>query len=65
MEFSRPQALRVFNVLEIQLSGRYAVNNKPRDFLMGVGTEKYSIVNMGIWSWVKGQNIGHVESQLS
>jgi glutathione S-transferase len=54
MEFSRNQALRVFNVLEIRLSNQYSVEQKPRDYLVGAGVGKYSIADMGVWPWVKG-----------
>lgn len=54
MEFSRNQALRVFDVLEIRLSGRHSTDGRSREYLVGSGAGKYSIADMGVWSWVKG-----------
>ncbi|KAK4941406.1 hypothetical protein LTR10_018675 [Elasticomyces elasticus] len=49
------ELLRVFDVLEIQLSGKYnsATGPAPREYLAGQGTGKYSVADMGTWPWVK------------
>ena len=46
------ETLRVFGVLEIQLSGKYT--GSPKDYLAGKGKGKYSIADMKTWPWVKG-----------
>jgi len=48
----RNETLRVYGVLEIQLSGKYT--GEPRDYLAGKGKGKYSIADIGTWPWVKG-----------
>ncbi|KAL6721691.1 hypothetical protein ACLMJK_000795 [Lecanora helva] len=48
----RNETLRVYGVLEIQLSGKYT--GTPRDYLAGEGKGKYSISDIGTWPWVKG-----------
>ncbi|KAF3935066.1 hypothetical protein ABW20_dc0108259 [Dactylellina cionopaga] len=48
----RNETLRVFGVLEIHLSGKYT--NEPRDYLAGKAPGKYSIADIGTWTWVKG-----------
>jgi len=45
------ETLRVFGVLEIQLSGKYA--DGPREYLAGNGKGKYSVADMKTWPWVK------------
>lgn len=45
------ETLRVFGVLEIQLSGKYG--DGPRDYLAGNGKGKYSVADMKTWPWVK------------
>ncbi|KAK3071864.1 hypothetical protein LTR53_007887 [Teratosphaeriaceae sp. CCFEE 6253] len=47
------ETLRVYGVLEIQLSGKYS-DAGPRDFLAGKGKGKYSVADMKTWPWVKG-----------
>lgn len=48
----RNETLRVYGVLEIQLSGKYG--DGPRDYLAGKGKGKYSVADMKTWPWVKG-----------
>ena len=48
----RNETLRVYGVLEIQLSGKYT--GTPREYLAGKGKGKYSIADIGTWPWVKG-----------
>ena len=45
------ETLRVFGVLEIQLSGKYT--GQERDYLAGNGRGKYSVADIGTWPWVK------------
>lgn len=47
------ETLRVYGVLEIQLSGIYT-GGEPRDYLAGHGKGKYSVADIKAWSWVKG-----------
>ena len=49
----RNETLRVFGVLEIQLSGIYR-GGEPREYLVGAGKGKYSIADIKAWSWIKG-----------
>jgi len=46
------ETLRVYGVLEIQLSGKYT--GSPREYLAGSGKGKYSVSDIGTWPWVKG-----------
>jgi len=46
------ETLRVYGVLEIRLSGKYT--GEPRDYLAGKGKGKYSVADIGTWTWVKG-----------
>ncbi|EON67697.1 hypothetical protein W97_06840 [Coniosporium apollinis CBS 100218] len=46
------ETLRVYGVLEIRLSGKYT--GEPRDYLAGNGKGKYSVADIGTWTWVKG-----------
>lgn len=46
----RKETLRVFGVLEIQLSGRFS--GQPREFLVGKGVGKYSVADIGTWTWI-------------
>ncbi|KAI1101465.1 glutathione S-transferase [Jackrogersella minutella] len=48
----RNEALRVFGVLEIRLSGKYT--GEPRDYLAGKGKGKYSVADIKTWPWLKG-----------
>ncbi|KAF2006169.1 glutathione S-transferas-like protein [Amniculicola lignicola CBS 123094] len=47
----RKETYRVFNVLELQLSGKY--HGQPKDFLAGKGKGQYSVADIGTWAWVK------------
>ncbi|KXS95184.1 hypothetical protein AC578_6595 [Pseudocercospora eumusae] len=47
----RNETLRVFGVLEIQLSGKYT--GEPKDYLAGNGKGKYSVADIKTWPWVK------------
>lgn len=51
IEHFKNLAVRILDVLEIHLSGKYT--NEPRDYLAGDGKGKYSIADMGTWPWVK------------
>lgn len=60
----RNETLRVFEVLEIQLSGRYT--GEPRDYLAGNGKGKYSVADIGTWPWLKGwEHSGFTKEELS
>ena len=52
IERFKNETLRVFGVLEIQLSGKFT--GEPREYLAGKGKGKYSIADIGTWPWVKG-----------
>lgn len=47
IERFKKEVLRVFGVLEIQLSGKYT--GKTRDYLAGNGKGKYSVADIGTW----------------
>ena len=51
IERFRNETLRVYGVLEIQLSGKYT--GEPREYLAGNGKGKYSVADIGTWPWVK------------
>jgi len=46
------ETLRVYGVLEINLSGKYS--GEPKDYLAGFGKGKYSTADIKTWPWVKG-----------
>lgn len=45
------EGLRIIEVTEIQLSGKYT--NEPREYLAGNGKGKYSIADIGAWAYIK------------
>lgn len=45
------ETVRSLGVLEAHLSGKYS--GESRDYLAGKGRGKYSIADIGTWSWVK------------
>ncbi|KAL5327138.1 hypothetical protein ACEPPN_004830 [Leptodophora sp. 'Broadleaf-Isolate-01'] len=47
----RSETLRVYNVFEIRLSGRYT--GTSREYLVGPGTGRYSIADIGAWPWIR------------
>jgi glutathione S-transferase len=52
----RDETLRIFGVLEIRLSGKFA-GGVEREYLAGQGNGgkgKYSVADVGTWTWVKG-----------
>lgn len=51
IERFRNETLRVYGVLEIQLSGKYT--GEQRDYLAGNGKGKYSVADIKTWPWVK------------
>ncbi|KAI1251997.1 hypothetical protein MGN70_006569 [Eutypa lata] len=60
----RNETLRVFGVLEIQLSGIY-LGGEPKDYLAGKGKGKYSAADIKAWSWVKNwQRSGFTEEEV-
>lgn len=52
IERFKNETLRVYGVLEIQLSGKYT--GEPREYLAGPNKGKYSVADIGTWPWVKG-----------
>jgi len=57
------ETLRVYGVLEIQLSGKYT--GTPREYLAGKGLGKYSVADIGTWPWVKGWKFsGFTEEEM-
>jgi glutathione S-transferase len=54
------ETLRVFGVLEIQLSGKYG--DGPRNYLVGEGKGKYSVADIKAWAWVKACRSENCES---
>ena len=56
----RNETLRVFGVLELQLSGKYA--DGPRDYLAGEGKGKYSVADIKTWPWVRNYERSGKES---
>ncbi|MCJ1349631.1 hypothetical protein MMC31_007872 [Peltigera leucophlebia] len=62
IERYRNETLRVYGVLEIQLSGKFT--GEPRDYLAGNGKGKYSVADIGTWPWVQGYaNVGITEEE--
>ncbi|KFY70129.1 hypothetical protein V499_09431 [Pseudogymnoascus sp. VKM F-103] len=60
----RNETLRVYEVLEIQLSGRYT--GVEREYLAGNGKGRYSVAELGTWPWVKGwKNTGFTDEELA
>ena len=56
------EVLRVWGVLEIQLSGKYT--GEAKEYLAGKGKGKYSVADMKTWPWVKGWNRSFEESDM-
>ena len=56
------ETLRVFGVLEIQLSGKYT--GEPKEYLAGKGKGKYSVADMKTWPWVKNWNGAFSEDDM-
>ncbi|KFX89103.1 hypothetical protein V490_07229 [Pseudogymnoascus sp. VKM F-3557] len=57
------ETLRVYGVLEIQLSGKFT--GLERDYLAGDGKGKYSVADIGTWSWVNRWRLsGFSEEEL-
>lgn len=50
IERFKNELLRVYEVMEIRLSGKYT--GEPRDYLAGKGKGKYSIADIGAYPWV-------------
>jgi glutathione S-transferase len=64
IERFRKETFRVFGVLEIRLSGKYT--GEPRDYLVGSGKGKYSIADIGAWTWVKNwKRSGYTDEDMS
>lgn len=53
IERYRNETLRVYGVLEIQLSGKYT--GTPREYLAGNGKGKYSVADIGTWPWINSR----------
>lgn len=63
IERFRKETARVFGVLEIRLSGKYT--GEPRDYLAGKGKGKYSVADIGTWTWVKNYSAsGYTEEEM-
>lgn len=57
------ETLRVYGVLEIQLSGKFT--GSPREYLAGKGAGKYSVADIGTWPWVKGwERTGFTQEEM-
>lgn len=53
----------MFGVLELQLSGHYT--GQPKEFLVGKGRGKYSVADIGTWTWVKSwAGSGYTEEEM-
>ena len=52
IERFKNETLRVYGVLEIQLSGKFT--GAPKEYLAGNGKGKYSVADIGTWPWVRG-----------
>jgi glutathione S-transferase len=63
IERFKKETLRVYGVLEIQLSGKYT--GEPREYLAGNGKGKYSVADIKTWPWVKGwERTGFTEEEM-
>ncbi|KAL2061369.1 hypothetical protein VTL71DRAFT_7642 [Oculimacula yallundae] len=49
----RTETLRIYNVLELRLSGRCPLNGSPREYLAGMGKGKYTIADIGAWPYLR------------
>ena len=57
------ESLRIFGVLEIQLSGKYT--GSPKEYLAGNGKGKYSVADIGTWPWIKiWSYVGYTEEDM-
>ncbi|KAJ5437258.1 hypothetical protein N7445_005802 [Penicillium cf. griseofulvum] len=57
----KAETLRVYNILEMHLSGR--LNCQPREYLAGNGLGKFSIADINAYPWVKGWKRSKVSEQ--
>lgn len=65
VERFRKESPRIFNVLELLLSGVYA-HNEPREYLAGFGKGKYTIADSKPWPWVKAwENSGFTKENMN
>jgi glutathione S-transferase len=55
------ELIRVFGVLEIRLSGKYT--GEPRDYLAGKGKGKYSVADIGTWTWVRSWEFAGIKKE--
>ncbi len=53
--YFQPRVLKVCSVLEDHLSGKHC--GFPREYLVGSGSGKFSIADMGIWPHIRGYSI--------
>ena len=48
------------------MSGKYAADGKPREYLAGNGAGKYSVADITTWTWVKNWKFGKfTEEEMS
>lgn len=59
----RSETVRVYNVLEIHLSGKYT--GEPREYLAGNGKGKYSVADMATWPWVTSWNFSVSSARIT
>ncbi|KAL1860040.1 hypothetical protein Plec18167_004145 [Paecilomyces lecythidis] len=60
----RNETLRVFGVLEIQLSGKFT--GEPKEYLAGKGKGKYSVADIKTWPWIKNwERSGFTKEEVS
>ena len=60
----RNETLRVFGVLEIQLSGKFTGQSK--EYLAGRGKGKFTVADIGTWAWVKNwRGSGYSDEEMA
>ncbi|TVY38607.1 Disulfide-bond oxidoreductase [Lachnellula subtilissima] len=56
------ETLRIYEVLEIQLSGKYT--GQTREYLAGTGQGSYSVADIGAWPWINAWGgSGHITQE--
>ncbi|KAF7594030.1 hypothetical protein BBP40_010308 [Aspergillus hancockii] len=60
----KQEVLRVYQVLEARLSGKYT--GSPREYLAGPDKGKYSIADINAWAWIRTyRSIGFSEDEIA
>lgn len=57
----RNEVLRIFGVIELQLSGKYT--GQVKEYLAGSGEGKYSVADISAWPWVSNWRVSKLTQE--